>query len=1664
MQISKEQLQPIKNLYDNSMYLAAHEAATALAPMSEWEGPDALLMAGRLAGNLGAIKLGRKYHQRAWRLYRKEPEVIYYHARAIWEMRGPWRVWMFMRSMDELHTDDKTIRADWLCLRADIFSTFRDFDAAEELIARAEALTPDYPWFWVSKASLLQAEDRYDAALEAVKHGLSLNPDYRPSLQTAAHLLSLIDREDEAVELLAGAAARLESAPICAQLAQLQYDLEDYSAARENLQRGIDLSVLAEPEMLEWFNGRLSDVIYLADDIEASVGLAKKAGEGFYKTVSERLRNGIAGKRRAKLAVGFIRQHHVTCAPATMTMIGRYWQVPVDHLGVVEQICYGGTSDHSERKWAEQNGWQAREFCVNWEDTVKLIDRGVPFALTTIDPGNGHLQAIIGYDERRGTILIRDPYNRSLGEALIPEFLDHYRATGPRGMLMVPKDKAGLLEGLELKDAALYDQLHGIQHALGRHRRDEASEIWQQMATQASDHRLTLYARLAIAWYDDDLGQALSFIERLLALYPADANLKMQKISCLRTLARHSERLKYLKAISAEEKADPYFQQQLAVELSEDSRQHRRALRMLHRSLRARPTEPSNFHALANIRWAQRNFDEALALYRFAACLKETEEHFVRSYFIAARHLRRREEAFKFLTRRFERFGRRSGAPARTLSWAYEQVGQAPEALSILRKGMELRPDDGELMVYAADAFARYGDFEQAGIWLRAAEGKAGKTQIMRTAASIANYRGELRESLAMWQRVHEAEPLAMDANNSIAQLLAETESQERAVEFLRKTTDRFPHYFPLHQSLLEWIRDDYAATEAALRHAIEIEPANSWARREMAFTLTAMQKHEEALEQAVMSRDLEPDNAYSHCAIGTVHADMGNFTMARQVYREAIRLSADNRYAIQELMRHSHTPAERRESLEYIGNELKRQETQGEGVLGYRAVAREVLDAADVLTLLQTALDARPDLWQTWSAVVFQLMDMQQLDQALELAVQATERFPLMPRVWLDLAAVHQARLDQPEILKALEQARRINPAWSAASQQMAEVYQRAGDFEKARKVIEQAIAYSPLDSGNYGYLAEIIWQEGQRENALEKIRHAVTLNPGYDWGWRMLRSWAQTLGMKEFALECARSLATKRPGQARSWLVLAQTDGQDLSDRIMAAEKAIEISPRFVEAHDLRTRLLVKAKRYDEARRACRPEIFGATPPPELQCTEALVEAEYGDTRAAVRKLEALVEVEPHYFQAWNLLADWYRNLPDPAKYMRAAKEMTRLEPHRAIPLGYLGEAQLANNARAEAKISLRRAMTLDPTYEFAGATLFDLQLQDYELSQAEETLSILRQQIGGDSALICELKLAGKRKDFDDAQKLFRQLCLSSTADVAQLREAMEADMEIDWNAIVDKVLAGVVDLPNVNPNVRAIVADRSVKHGDWDRAAAHLEKIPVSDDLWPRVVNSYLEGLAKAGKKSQFWSYLSDHREALRANDQTWGHVGYVFYSFIDRNPAIEWLSDWRGRSHVEAWMLWNLAMALRDLNRDRESEEVCRFALSLPPDNLSPVIGLMVAYDEWMKGPSELATGILRDIEAASLRDWDRMLWGIVTALGAYRDPAADTDARFGRAIDDLLNAASESRFFDGDLLLLRLQKEAVDRVAKEKDDYMFWAVARLRLGWRGFWADLFRTG
>src|SRR5690349_19490940 len=106
------------------------------------------------------------------------------------------------------------------------------------------------------------------------------------------------------------------------------------------------------------------------------------------------------------------------------------------------------------------------------------------------------------------------------------------------------------------------------------------------------------------------------------------------------------------------------------------------------------------------------------------------------------------------------------------------------------------------------------------------------------------------------------------------------------------------------------------------------------------------------------------------------------------------------------------------------------------------------VLEAEELLALLRQALAERPDLWHAWSALIGQLAEMAHLEEAGELARKAVDRFPLLPRIWLDAAQVSHLRGDQAGELSALQEAWRINPAWGEAACRLATAYDRLGNL----------------------------------------------------------------------------------------------------------------------------------------------------------------------------------------------------------------------------------------------------------------------------------------------------------------------------------------------------------------------------------------------------------------------------------------------------------------------------------------------------------------------------------------------------------------------------------------------------------------------------------------
>jgi len=1550
--LTDAQRSSLQSLYDQGRFLEAYEGARPLGPFRSWAQPADLILAGRLARHLGAPALGVRLLLRAWRRQPGCWQAHYFMIWAVLELRGPVAAWQRFQLLPEPPSSNPADRADFFLLRSRIAASLRDFQLADHCLAQAEHTRHEPAWVAFERSQRLESEDRYSEALEIAQSALARHPRHWILSAQTAHALTLVGRDGEALELLRAARVSFPTLYLAQNLYALELELDLFQDALATLEDAQRLAPLAEPSFQEWLARGRATCLYRLGQFEPAALEARRAGPTpSWIQFAARLESPPPEAQRIQLPVPFVRQHHLTCVPATLTTLCRFWNQPVAHLDVADAICYDGTPSHSERNWAERHGWIAREFTVTASAARDLVCRGIPFALTTVQPGNAHEQAVIGYDDFSQCLIIRDPFFRNYIELLAEPGLASQAAYGPRGLAIVPADQASRLEGVELPDADLYDCHHALLLALDRHDRPAAVAARQQLESIDPLHRITRQARRALAHYDANPAEILGAVQHLLDLYPGDVNLLLARTSVLRDMGRRQDILSWLRDVCVRRDSDPLLWQELAWELGQDARQHAAALRWLDRAQRRRPADASACFIRGHILWQQGRFHDACDYYRLATSLDDKKESFATAWFNACRWLKRTSEAIDFLTRRFQKNASQSSLPARTLVRAFLEIDQPVAALAILDQALAVRPEDGSLCLFAAEQFAASHNLERAESLLAHARSRTSAGEWTRAAATLAGRRGDPGAELELWRQILASEPLAIDAHRAAAFLLAETQGRAAALDHLAQAASQFPHYLPLLQLRIEWIRDSGPADlEIVARALVEQNPDDAWARRELATALQGLQRFDEADRQLDAAAALEP----FHPALFNIRGDgllrQGRLPEARAQFAAALQISVDNSFAMHGLIQACAAPADRRQAIDLIQSELIRQTTFGDGILQFAELARPFLSSDDLLQLLRQAHVERPDLWHSWSALARHLISMDRLTEALLLARQMTERFSLLPRAWVDLALVHRARLDHAAEIDALERVRQLNPAWGAGMRELAQACENAGRLADARQVLEQAVQRSAQDPLNHGALAHVLWKLGEPAAALDRIRDAVRIEPGYDWAWSQLDAWSRELGQPGLGLELAQELARQRPGEARSWWLQARMlDRPDQSDqRLAALDQAIARNPRFVEAWRLRATTLALAGRYAEALDCCRPPALGDPPPAELRATSAYIVAQQGDIPEAIRQMRAVLADHPDIDWAWRELASWLDQRGEYAGAVTAAEALARLHPLDPVPWGYAAHSKLRQGNRAGALADFQHAFELDPDYTFAGFHLFDLQVESDDCDGARLTLQRLEGHATEPARIDREIALELRLGHSHAIPPLLERICTRPEDDPAAFQSLAQRLSSPRLSRMAEHHVRRLLLHPSANPNTAWLWVGLRAAIGKLANARI-LARLPARSELARRALIRQLQTIGQSVSQSATWGVpacfttprrqfrrlLRAHAQWFQEDDSLWGQVGYVFTCLSQHRQVAHWLADWRQRSRVEPWMLDNLLIAYQQTGRDTEAQSLIRDARALP---------------------------------------------------------------------------------------------------------------------------------
>ncbi|WP_299412178.1 tetratricopeptide repeat protein [Acaryochloris sp. IP29b_bin.148] len=1655
VEVPQSALDRLSTLIDQGLYLQAYRLSQSFGPLSAWQGPTAHIVAGRLAGNLGAPRLRALLHLRAWRNHPDDRDVLYYYINTIFSRQGPLAAYERLEQyQDRFKEFSLRQQAHWLSLRASVALYLRDFERAEADLDRAEALTPADPWLKVIRSWLYEREDRYSDALAVAQEALRIQPWYRAAVESAAHLHTLLNQDNQAIQLLSQATEQLESGDIWRQLGSIQVELGQYAQAQQTYEHYAQCSPLLEQARQASLWATQVEIAYRVGDLAQARRLAQNLdGQPCYQPLVDGLVNLPDGER-VILPVGFVRQHHMTCAPATLTTLCAYWGESVDHHQIVETICYDGTSSYSERDWASQQGWSVCEFTVTWESTVLLINAGIPFTLSTVEATSAHLQAVIGYDSRFKTLIIRDPYERGIVECWADTFFEQYQTTGPRGMALVPAHKAGLLETLELPDSRLYDQLHQLRAALLEHDRSTATDWAQRMQGVAPKHRLALQAHLELAAYDSDKTSYLAVIDQMLALFPEDARLRLRKFSCLQEIASRQACLEWLEQSSDPDPPHPIFWTRQAELLCEDARADEVAIRLLRRSLRAMPTEAHNYYLLANIYWSQRKFSAALDLYRFATCLEDKNASYAHTYFLAARGCRQTAVALQHLKQRWQRDKQRSSRPAYTLAEAYEHLEQTPDAIAVLEQTQALHPEDGELLLYRAQYLAEHGQFLQAQKLLEEAKSKAAHSSWLRAAAQIAQDQCQPDVALELWQQVVAAHPLDMTANRAVSQLLAEYQDATIACDFLEQICHQFPHHAGLHELWYEQLQDsDPVVAEQVLRRLAEINPQDAWTWRQIAWQLGQQQQLESAFAAIETARQLVPHHHAYFSIYGYLCVLAGQIPAAKQAFQAAIQRSVDADWAISEWMALCHSTAEQIDVLDFIFQELQQQVITGDGLIAYRVQADNILAADELYQRLKEALEARPDLWHAWAAIVRQLLSMDQPTQALSVAVEAAERFPLLPRVWVDLAAVHRALEEGDAEEQALQAALALNPGWDYAVRQLADCYERAEALEQSKALLEKALLSSPLDAYNHGYLADVLWKLEEREAALQHLEKAIQLNPGYEWGWATLQEWSHVLERPQRPQALARALTVSRSKEARSWVLLAEhlTEDQDLDERLAALDQAIQLNPRCWDAYDLKARLLTAMERFEDAIASLNPTHLGDNVPISLAARAAWIDYQRGQIDPAIQAMQAIVTQEPDYYAGWSNLADWWVEQGNHEHYLAATEHLVRLAPDQPRSWGYRAEAKQKLGDLQGAKADFRQAFELEPEYSFAGLNLFDVALETHDLETAAQTLASLQEHHNNEFVLARTVQLAARQNDVETAAKGLAQLCVYPCEYEWALHTAVKTMVSANWTTQAQTILFDAFPQPNVNPKVGEYWVYCCFKLNQWQFCLKHLKKFHPKNPLHKQAFIRCARTLANPDTSSHLTALMQACRKALKADTDTWGIMGYALSTSQEYQQARKWLSDWQQRHDLKPWMLLNLVSSLWALQKIPKALTVSQYALTLPEDHSTPVHRLWLAFAASQSGHAARSRSYLDPIELQNLEAQYQFLYYLVEANLDLDLKKLPRHQRFKQAQRHIQLATETGIKYSSDRVWRTVFPKSIGRIANKNKSFKayFWAIKQL---------------
>lgn len=1317
-------------LVNKSRYKDAYDYARLyLVEQELWQNKTQLFLLIKLFSRLGNDRGSDAVLLKAWRRNRLDPDILLKVLFYKLYKQGPIVATRFLQKHHELLQQASDAQLDLAVFRIQVWSKQKNFDSATELLAELKQEAPNQLWLLRIELMLLRDQQLYQEAADRSLHYFSSHPDDM-MLQAASKSLIAAQRHDEAMELLIKHAIAFQNCDLWDDLIYLSVKALDWDSCRAAISQLEAACRSPDRDLKERLLAYKAKMALANQDYNTARFYFSQCQYSYNKNLYLNLQNFQQTDHAEKLLnVPFIRQEHLTCAPATMTALARYWGNPVSQQDIIEKICFDGTPETLERQWLRDHNYTFVEFELTEELTYQLIDAALPFALVTTDAFTSHLQAVVGYNKALGLAYLMDPSSAHRVDYLLSVGLNSEAHAGPRALVFVPTEEKQRLEAFDFPASQLFVHTDLFYVALEKRQLAEAHRQLELMKAIKAQHRLILIAerRLAITQQDEVLIAEQNRL--LLTRYPDQVTWHISLFHSLKNQGLAEQALDYLT-----EQAQRLNHLELWIALFNylySQHRHQADTKQILKKLEVRGCYRSDvYQLLADYHWQERNFELACEYYFICCNLDQTQSSYFESYFKACRFLKRADHAVQLLQKNYLKYRQRSALPAISLCKALNWQSLEQQGLDVLYQALEFRPDDQELIHFTLEQLLLNGQKTKLEQLLADKTSLLAETEIWYWRGKLARASGDYADAAFFHKKRFELSPWKTEVAESYFKVLLESGHTEELKQQLSALTELDASQPILQDYLADWHPDEQIAAVALKRLAAEF-PHHDHSQRRWIRLLLKQQQLEQAETTALQLLQHMPHRTANQLLLAQVWQQQNKLPQALEQVKHCLRQDIDYADAIDLLFALSDTPAKQKASLAFMFEQLQQQTLYGNGIWYYWFNGEQLLDEQQQQEFIQLILQPNCHLWESrviWSRI---LKDKDLQSSLAQLQKAATE-FPLLPRVHLELAETYRLLGEQSQAVSCYQQAVLLNPTWSYAQRRLIDYLEDLTDFELAYSTLCHALKYLPTDGVLHGFMADALLRQQQKQQAIEHLTTAVKHNPDYAWAWRQLKKLTTEQGNPDLAEQLAMELIKQRPTQVDPLLALTYVT-EHVETKVQSWLGALQFEPRRLDIHQTLLEFYLQQGQFTEVFAHIRLYFPEQQQPMEIIAVLAKAYEQTGQTNQAIDLLQTMLHQQNCELSYWEHLLALQGSADDQPGKQQTALLLLEKQPHKAASLAVAAEILLtaeAEELKTKAVKALEYACQLAPSNQSVMLTYADYLLEQQQWQDCAVVLAQLRQ----------------------------------------------------------------------------------------------------------------------------------------------------------------------------------------------------------------------------------------------------------------------------------------------------------------------------------------------